>query len=323
MPNLLQYLLAIGTFQGFLLSALLLFTPNVSFASRILGIWCSFLAIGLLLVLVTQSGDIDSYMTLLGAAGFLPASYGALLYLHCRHSLLDDGFQAKNLLHLIPFASCYLLNIDLLLMPGLLEQVYVEGVEPTSIRFALARVIMFAQAFIYMGYTAYFLYRYQQRAQNNFASFNPDVFDWLWIVQGFNLIIWSSKLASMVVADNFTLFIAGDLLIVVLIYGIGLAQWRNPQLFRIAVPSGESSITTDSGAGSKMAGSLGEDTRISLLETVNQYMKTQQAFLDSELSLRRLSEATDVSTHNLSEVLNQKEGQNFYNFVNNFRKSVV
>ena len=70
MPTFLQYLYVIGTFQGFLLSALLLFTPAVSHASRVLGIWCAFLAIGLMTVLVTQSEEIGSYGLLLGMTGF-------------------------------------------------------------------------------------------------------------------------------------------------------------------------------------------------------------------------------------------------------------
>ena len=323
MPIFLQYLLAIGTFQGFLLSVLLLFTPNISYSSRVLGIWCSFLAVGLLVGLIVPSDDIGPYALLIAVTGFFPASYGALLYLYCRHSVLDDGFQPKDLLHLIPFASCYLLNIDFLFLPDLVEQAYLQGTDSMTGRFALGQIIMFGQAYVYMGYSAYFLYRYQQRAQNNYASFNPDVFDWLWIVQGFNLIIWSSKLASMI-SDNFALIISGDILIVVLIYSIGMAQWRNPQLFKVAVPEQEGSPSTNSdSANQKMMGALDEDTRRILLDTVNQYMVEQQAFLNDELSLHRLSEAVGVSTHHLSEVLNQREGQNFYNFVNKFRVEFV
>jgi len=51
MPTLLQYLFAIGTFQGVLLCALLLLTRHINYASRILGVWCGFLATGLLILL--------------------------------------------------------------------------------------------------------------------------------------------------------------------------------------------------------------------------------------------------------------------------------
>ncbi|NQV70430.1 MAG: AraC family transcriptional regulator [Pseudohongiella sp.] len=323
MPIILQYLYAIGTFQGLLLSGLLLFTPNVSYASRILACWCVFLAAGLFSMLATQSGEIAPYNLWIVWTGFLPVSYGALLYLYCRHSVLDDRFRAKDLLHLLPIGICYLLNFDLLLAPDLLEQMYLQGIEPESARFALGMFILYAQAFIYAGYTAHFIYRYQQLAQNNFANFNPDIFDWLWIVQGFNFVIWSTKAVAAVVTDNFVLMVVGDFLIVVLIYTIGMAQWRNPQLFKIAGPVKADLPEPGSDSDSKGAGALDEDTRSSLLETVVQYMKSQQAFLQSELSLQRLSEAVGISTHHLSEVLNQEEGRNFYNFVNGFRIDYV
>ena len=323
MPIFLQYLYAIGSFQGFLLSALLLFTPNISHASRILGVWCGLLAVGLLSGLVIQGEDIGPYGLLLGMTSFFPASFGALLYLYCRHSVLDDGFQPKDLLHFIPIASCYLLNADLFYSPNLLEQALRQDGESLSFRFTLAMIIMFGQAFVYMGYTATYLLRYQRRAQNNYASFNPDIFDWLWIVQGFNLIIWSIKSGTVFTTNNLFFNVGGDLLIVVLIYGIGMAQWRNPQLFKIAIPANDQSAVAESGAELKIAGALDESTRASMLDTVVQYMKSQQAFLDNDLSLGGLSEAVGISTHHLSEVLNHEEGQNFYNFVNSFRIEYV
>lgn len=318
MPTLIQYLLAIGTFQGFLLSALLLFTPQVSSASRILGVWCSLLAMGLLSVMLVRADAFENYSLLIGGASFLPASYGALLYLYCRHSVLDDRFQARDLLHFIPIAVCYLLNVDLLLAPGELAELYIQDTSPATLGFALGRVILFVQAYVYIGYCGYFLYRFQRLAQHNYAGFNPDVFDWLWIVQAFNLVIWTCKAAALV-SPNFILVVAGDLLIIVLIYGIALAQWRNPQLFRIAASAQERSLITEQERTDKIPGALDDATRASLMQTVVDYMKSQQAYLDSELSLRRLSEAVDISTHHLSEVLNQEEGKNFYNFVNDLR----
>ena len=323
MPVFFQYLYVIGTFQGLLLSALLLFTSNISHASRVLGIWCMLLAIGLLTTLVLQSNEIGAFGLLLGMTGFFPASYGPLLYLYCRHSVLDDGFQSKDLLHFIPFVSCYVLNADLFFSLDLMAETFTQTGDALSGRFMLASIIMYGQAFAYMGYTAHFLLRYQRRAQNNYASFNPDIFDWLWIVQGFNLIIWSIKTAIPIANNHVVLLVAGDLLIVVLIYGIGMAQWRNPQLFKITVPAQGDTSATDQENEQQLAGALDEDTRASLLETVVEYMKSQQAFLDSDLSLRGLSEAVGVSTHHLSEALNQEQGQNFYNFVNNFRIEYV
>lgn len=322
MPTPLQYIFAIGTFQGFLLSVLLLVTSNISYASRILGVWCGFLAIGLLLPLVEPYSVARTHGLLLTLAGFLPASYGALLYLYARHSVLDDGYRSKELLHFIPLLVCYLLNIDLLFSPELVVQTFIEGSRATSARYLLSQLILFGQAFIYIAYTAWFIYRYQQRAQDNYAGFNPNVFSWLWIVQGFNLIIWSMKAAALFLA-GFSLFVGADILIVILIYGIGLAQWRNPKLFKILLPVTAEAATVHKDSGARAVTKLDKDTRLALLRNLTEHMQQHQSFLDSELSLRRLSDAVGISTHHLSEALNGDEGHNFYNFVNRLRVEYV
>ena len=45
--------------------------------------------------------------------------------------------------------------------------------------------------------------------------------------------------------------------------------------------------------------------------------------MDNQLTLTRLAEAVGVSTHHLSEVLNQQDGKNFYLFVNEYRVKFV
>ncbi|RTZ46456.1 AraC family transcriptional regulator [Chryseobacterium arthrosphaerae] len=53
------------------------------------------------------------------------------------------------------------------------------------------------------------------------------------------------------------------------------------------------------------------------------FMETERPFLDEELSLQKLSLLMEVSTHRLSEVINQDLGTNFYKFVNSYRVEEV
>jgi AraC-like DNA-binding protein len=52
-------------------------------------------------------------------------------------------------------------------------------------------------------------------------------------------------------------------------------------------------------------------------------MATEQAYKDSQLNLIRLAELIGVSTHHLLEALNQQEGKNFYQFINDYRVGYV
>jgi AraC-like DNA-binding protein len=50
-----------------------------------------------------------------------------------------------------------------------------------------------------------------------------------------------------------------------------------------------------------------------------QYMETEKPYLDSNLSLAQLANAVSLSTHHLSQLLNERQNQNFFDFVNQYR----
>lgn len=56
-----------------------------------------------------------------------------------------------------------------------------------------------------------------------------------------------------------------------------------------------------------------------ILEKLKQEVAEKQLFLDKELSISKLSEATSINQHLISQVLNQVENKNFYDFINAYR----
>lgn len=52
-------------------------------------------------------------------------------------------------------------------------------------------------------------------------------------------------------------------------------------------------------------------------------MEEQKLYQDSELKLADLAKELSISSHNLTEILNQYMGQNFYDFVNHYRVKEV
>lgn len=335
MPLLTQYVHVIGAFQGLLLASLLIFGGHVSTASRILGGWCLFLALSFLARFITMEPGVNIFSPLIGWSFYLPASYGAFLYLYCRQAITGDRLRWRDLLHFSPLLVCWLLNLDFLTMPAEAKVVYFWGgghgytwKEPVS------KAVLFLQSYGYLALSAVFIYRSQRRAGRTLANYNPDIFSWLWKVLLLDLIIWILKTVGHVPLHNYTLSTLGDVLIIVLIYSIALSQWRNPKLFRIAqlaaIPAAVDGIggAGVSGAGKgattpQNTGALDDDIRSSLLNTVRDHMQQHKTYLDNELTLASLAAAVGVSTHHLSEVLNQKEGKNFYQFVNKYRIEFV
>jgi AraC-like DNA-binding protein len=349
MSILTQYLHVIGAFQGLLLAVLLIFGSRTSTASRILGTLCLFLALRFLGPFIYLEREINVLSPLIGFDVFLPASFGALLYLYCRHAIIDRPFALKDLWHLLPLVVCYLLNIEFFLSSSEIKlDVISHGTENLK-SLKIAEGIISMQAFSYLGLSMLMVRRIQNKANQTLSNFNPEMFSWLWKLLFLALVIWSLKEMMGTAQYPLLFYTAGDVLIIVLIYSIAMAQWRNPNLFKIAqlkastitqeelassnimlseeVASIEASIETKSKAvdatSATNSGALDPSIRSSLLKVVRQNMEEHQTYLNNELTLTRLAEIVGISTHHLSEVLNQHEGKNFYQFVNEYRINYI
>jgi len=336
MPNLLHYLYAIGAFQGVLFGGLLICSRQVANASRILGAWSLLLALNFLGTFIYMNGELNAFSSFIGYSAFLPACYGTLLYLYCRHALVERALTLKDLWHFIPILLCYLLNIDLFVATSSEKLNFIFNGPLSSIRFHMSEVIIYLQAFVYLGLSILLIKRAQNKAEHTLSNYNPTIFPWLWTMMALYFVIWTLKTLAHYVYQGVMLSPIADGLIVVFIYSIAMAQWRDPKLFKIEqlktdVHEGKSPNFTNSGqtepvnkeVTTKTTGALNASIRESLLTVVQQHMQDHQAFLDNQLTLTRFSEATQISTHHLSEVLNQHQGKNFYQFVNEYRINYI
>jgi AraC-like DNA-binding protein len=325
MPILLQHLFAIGGFQGILLFFLLSMGGNNTKANQVLGVWCLFLGFFFLGILINVQPELSLLTYLIGWNIFLPASFGALTYLYCRLAITDKGLVRSDFLHLLPVLLCYALNIDILFASAEAKFAWATGELSLGSNLQLSNWITYSQAFVYLGFSIRMVSRYQQQARNTLSDFNPEIFRWIWTLLVLTLLVWSFKVVSS--ADRlYFLSIASDVIIIFLIYGVALAQWRNPKLFTINnIENVEAKAVEENSDGEQHKGSLidsgnlEKSTRESILNEVKLYMQDHHAYKDNQLNLLSLAELVGVSTHHLSEVLNQHEGKNFYHFVNGYR----
>ena len=353
MSTLMQNLHVIGAFNGVLLAVLLIFGTNTSTASRILGMWCLFLGLYFLGPFIYLEQEVNAFSPLLGLHKFLPASFGAFLYLYCRHAIIEHPVKLKDLWHFSPFLLCYLLNIELYFSPAEVKLDALLNGPKNLTPIIIAQVILTLQAFIYLGFSMVMVRRYQNQAEYTLSNYNPEVFSWLWKLLILNLLIWSIKGFSSIAGHNAIYAEISDCLIVLFIYSIAMAQWRNHNLFKIdqlkvktdernkdnktyltqfivtklkdrsmETCSTNENLSTDN-TSAENSGALDPSIRSSLLEVVREHMKAHKTYLDNQLTLIRLAEAVNISTHHLSEVLNQHGGKNFYQFVNEYRINYI
>lgn len=91
------------------------------------------------------------------------------------------------------------------------------------------------------------------------------------------------------------------------IYFIGYYGFQHPEVLKVQeAPKYDRSALSDSAARS-------------ILATLKMHMATQKPFLDSDLKLQQLAEQLSLSTHHISQVINDLEKQNFSDFINRYR----
>ena len=326
MTTLQEYISIIGGVQGGLLSIMLIADARMTLASRILGVLClTFTSVFLLPFLLINVQN-HSIAWAIGWVFYLPAASGALLYLYSRSALLQKKLEIRDLFHLIPWLSCYALTADVFIADPQEMGEWISGGHPQTWRLQASEIIIFAQAFVYLGWTIKIIGRYRLQANNSLANFNPSVFKWLLLIQGLALLIWTLEAILAFAFVPILISNIAKLFLVLLVYTIGFMQWRNPQLFTIS----ELSKTQDGTVSKQFEktetspnGELDPAIRAQLFETLKNKFESQALYLDHKLTLTRLAAATGLSKHHLSEVLNRHAEKNFYEFVNAYRVEFV
>lgn len=338
MSRVEEYILVIGIFQGSLLFALLCFDARSSTASRILGLLCGLMASVFLMPLL-QSSPHGALQVLTGVLFCLPAAGGGLAYLYCRSALLGTRLTLRDGVVFLPWLACQLLTADLTFGDPEVMAGWVFGEKPApTARPQAAEYLMFAQALAFAGLTARMIWRYRGQAGATLADFNPTIFRWMLMLQVFTIVIWIGKALPALSSAPFVYSRAADLLMVILIYVIAITQWRDPQLFRIPHLASEQAAeakakqkekeknresTPGDEAHEGSDGELDEATRAALFAAISNAVEERQLYLNSQLTLSRLADATGFSRHQVSETLNRHAGRNFYEFINGYRVAAV
>jgi len=224
-------------------------------------------------------------------------------------------------LHLIPLALCYLINYDILFSP--VDALHFVRLRDEALPVKIiTKTVIFIQILVYTWLTIRMVNRYHTKAKQTLSSYNPYIFKWLWALIAFTVSVWSLTIFFNYISRIHSLNTLAYLILVVMVYFIALAQWRNPSLFHIeqlaAQPDSQARVDNKS-----TNGLIDKETRSSILQIVQQKVEEQNLYRNSELTLASLAEEVGVSSHYLSETLNQHSGKNFNQFINEYRVAEV
>jgi AraC-like DNA-binding protein len=136
----------------------------------------------------------------------------------------------------------------------------------------------------------------------NFFLFSVTACLFTWAISFLNAVLFNDEISFV---NYESIWVA----IPVFIYVIGYFSLKQPELFRI--PFEEKST--------EKKARLTESEAIVLKQKLDSLMQNERVFLDSNLTLRDVSETLQTSTNNISWLLNNVYKTTFYDFINGYR----
>ena len=249
-----------------------------------------------------------------------------LLFLYTKYITKDfNKFNPRDYLHAIPSISLILVFLILRIQPdntSISAELFYE-------KYELLRMIygwIFISLVIYYVVSALrIVIQFKKQIKDNY-SFNSYKIslDWLFVmIILFVLLILLIIISSVLYEQgmiNAKVYIFRHILELIHVYALSIWGFHQKQLISVSTADLDvESEVDESSSGKYVKSGLKSEDAKSYVENLIKYMDDSKVWKDSELSIAKLASQTSISKHQLSEVLNEYLGKNFYVFVNEYR----
>ena len=263
------------------------------------------------------------------SAGIIPLTFGPFLYLYTKYLTNGDPpFDHRDWLHFIPFAI--FLVVCFIFIGGQIS--FYEVNFFSNDQFLWIRVI-FGLIFItsvlaYMILT--FLRLSDYRKTISLQISNPDSDKNLfWL--NFVSFLFSALIVTYIVigginaltfTEKFDLDLISNIGLIILVYAVSYFGIRQPSILeKVYLKNPEITRQRENGTNGRSKHNKTESEK--LANDLKSYMENEKPYLQPELSLADLASTLDISKSDLTNLLNNYMGVNFFSFVNQYRLRTV
>jgi AraC-like DNA-binding protein len=321
-----------GIIISFFLCLLLLGKKDKTAADRVLAFWMFWIGCHLWLYYWFFSEKIYTFPCLLGLSIPMPLAHPPLLFLYTV-ALCRGGLPRYWWVHFLPIAGCYLYMVPFMLLPSE-QKIWVfqhkgAGYEGFTMLIGIAINV---SGVVYTVLAHRWLRKHRRVIADLFS--NEENIDLQWMQ---NLIYGLAIIWVAVLFGKDSLVFGAAVGFVLFIGYFGIRQvgiFTNPPALQLAMEhydapdllmpdtetedsAGESQPSPDKKKYEKSG--LSAEAAEDLHQRLNNLMTDRQVYRESELSLTDLAERLDTHPNYLSQIINEKEGKNFYDYVNAMR----
>jgi AraC-like DNA-binding protein len=269
-----------------------------------------------------------------GATYAFPFLYGPIFYIYAK--LISSGsnnFNPKYYLHFIPFILVVIYGFIFVYLQGSeLKLALIRNEQDVPVPgLKFVTFLKPVHGMIYVFFTIGVARDYNNKIRSTFSNIERINLGWLRHLAIGLSVVWGIVVVSYVVNAFSEKNVSMDSMIYmaasVLIYSIGYLSLRQPQIFQPEIqykreePAPQAKVKTE-GTSYQKSGLTDKEAENHLKNLLN-VMETDKPYLNSELTLGELAGKLSMSPHNLSEILNTRLNQNFYDFINRYRVEEV